>query len=109
MDSSREGKCLAVALRGQAQGVLGNLSKEGKCNYRYLCRALEERFAPANQTELYRAQLRESRQRASEALPELGQDMRRLINLAYPTAPTEVRETLAKEQFTDALKDSDMQ
>jgi hypothetical protein len=32
-----------------------------------------------------------------------GQDVRRLANLAYPTAPNEVRETLAKEQFIDAL------
>ena len=52
--------------------------------------------------------MRERRQRASETLPELGQDVRRLANLAYPTAPIEVRETLAKEQFIDALKDSDM-
>ena len=56
----------------------------------------------------YRAQLRERRWRASESLPELGQDLRRLVNLAYPTAPIEVRETLAKEQFIDALKDSEM-
>ena len=69
-----------------------------------LCRSLEERFLPPNQTELYRAQLRERRQRASETLLELGQDVRRLANLAYPTAPIYVRETLAKEQFIDALK-----
>ena len=28
--------------------------------------------------------------------------------MAYPTAPGDVRETLAKEQFIDALVDSDM-
>ena len=31
-----------------------------------------------------------------------------MTNLAYPTAPFDVRETLAKEQFLDALSDSDM-
>ena len=41
-------------------------------------------------------------------MPEFGQDLRRLVNLAYPTAPIEVRETLAKEQFIDALKKSEM-
>jgi hypothetical protein len=41
-------------------------------------------------------------------LPELGQVLRRLSNLAYPTAARDVRETLAKEQFIDALHDSDM-
>jgi hypothetical protein len=43
-----------------------------------------------------------------ETLPELGQDVRRLAHLAYPTAPKVVRETLAKEQFIDALIDVDM-
>ena len=70
--------------------------------------ALEELFAPPNQTELYRVQLRERRQTASETLSAMGQDIRRLTYLAYPTAPCDVRETLAKEQFIDALHSSNM-
>ena len=58
--------------------------------------------------ELYRIQLRERQQEASESLPELGQHIRRLTNLAYPTVPADVRETLAKDQFVDALANSDM-
>ena len=77
-------------------------------NYGELIKAFEDRFAPANQTELYRVQLRERRQKAPETLPELGQTIRRLTHLAYPTAPIDVRETLAKEQFIDALVDADM-
>ena len=41
-------------------------------------------------------------------MSELGQDIRRLTNLAYPNAPVDVRETLAKEQFIDSLHNSDM-
>jgi hypothetical protein len=48
------------------------------------------------------------RQRAGESLPELGQAIRRLANLAYPTATAEIRETLSKDQFEDALVDSEM-
>ena len=68
----------------------------------------QEKFNPANQTELYRGQLRERRQKATETIPELGEDIRGLINLAYSSAPIEVTETLAKEQFADALVSSDM-
>ena len=50
----------------------------------------------------------ERRQSATETLPELGQSIRRLTNLAYPTAPGDVRDTFAKEKFIDALVDSDM-
>ena len=103
-----KGMYLAVSLRGNAQGVLGNLPGAAQRDYNALCIALEQRFAPTNQTELYRAQLRERKQKAVETLPELGQDIRRLTNLAYPTATVDLKEILAKEQFIDAIKDSDM-
>jgi hypothetical protein len=70
-------------------------------------KALEERFAPPNQTELYRVQLTERRQKPAESLPELGQAIRRLVNLAYPTVPENVRDTLAKQHFIEALADSE--
>jgi len=34
--------------------------------------------------------------------------VRRLTNLAYPSAPADLKETLAKEQFVDALASVDM-
>lgn len=97
-----KGLFLAVSLRGQAQCVLGNLPYAQKHDYALLVNAFEDRFSPANQNDLYRTQ------RAAETLPELGQSIRRLTNLAYPTALGDVTETLAKEQFIDALIDSDM-
>jgi hypothetical protein len=56
---------------------------------------LEEMFSPCNQTDLYRTQLRERRQKAPESLPELGQD--------------DVMEILVKVQFVDGLASADMQ
>ena len=41
-------------------------------------------------------------------MAQLGQDIRRLTNLAYPKAPCDVRDTLAKEQFIDSLVNSEM-
>ena len=56
---------LAVSLRGQAQVVLGNLPDILQMDFKELSRSLEERFLPMNQTELYRSQLKEMRQKAS--------------------------------------------
>ena len=56
-----KGLYLAVSLRGQAQGVFGNLATKSG-SYKELSNALQERFAPPNQTELYRVQLKERRQ-----------------------------------------------
>ncbi|XP_060605005.1 uncharacterized protein LOC132757672 [Ruditapes philippinarum] len=105
--NKEKGLYLSVSLRGQAQGVFGNLTSKSP-NYDELVLALEERFSPPNQTELYRTQLRERRQKASESLSDMRQDIRRLTNLAYPSAPSNVKETLAKEQFIDSLVNSDM-
>ena len=97
-----------MSLRGLAQGVLGNLAYDTQMDYDALVQALNDRFAPPDQMELYRIQLKERRQRASETLHELAQHVRRLTNLAYPTVPPDVKETLAKDQFIDALLDSDL-
>ncbi|CAG2248250.1 unnamed protein product [Mytilus edulis] len=104
----KKGLYLAVSLIEQAQSVLGDLPKEKRQIFSDLVSALEERFAPSSQTELYRVQFKESRQKVNDTLPGLGQSVRRLSNLAYPTAPLELRDTLAKEQFIDALVDSEM-
>jgi hypothetical protein len=51
---------VSVSLRDQAQCVFGNLTSKSPNNDE-LVLALQERFSPPNQTELYRAQLRERR------------------------------------------------
>ena len=57
---------------------------------------------------LHRTQLWGRRQKAAQSLPELGHDVRRLRNLAYSTAPNDVKEILAIEQFVDGLASTDM-
>ncbi|XP_063448081.1 uncharacterized protein LOC134727630 [Mytilus trossulus] len=104
----QKGLYLAVSLIGQAQAVLADLPKEKRLIFSDLVNALEERFAPSSQTELHRVQFKECCQKASDTLPGLGQSVRRLSNLAYPTAPFELKDTLANEQFIDALVDSEM-
>ena len=108
MTNEEKGLYLAVCFRGLAQEVLENLPDGQRQDFDKLVRSLEKRFSPSNQTKLCRTQLREQRQRAAESLAELGQDIPRLTNLAYPTAPNDAKERLAKEQFIDALLSSDM-
>lgn len=48
--------------------------------------------------------MREKRKKDTETLPEFGHSIRRLTNLAYPSAPFDVRETLAKEQFDSDIR-----
>ncbi|CAG2194671.1 unnamed protein product [Mytilus edulis] len=62
-DEYEQGLYLAAALRGHAQSVFSDLPTDKKMNYETLVKSLEERFAPPNQNELYRVQLKERRQR----------------------------------------------
>lgn len=52
--------------------------------------------------------LKEKRQKATDTLPELGESIRRLTHLAYPTEQSDVSEMIAKNHFIDALFDFDM-
>ena len=43
-----------------------------------------------------------------ESLPELAEDIERLVRLAYPDAAEPMVEVLSKDQFVDALPEEDM-
>lgn len=67
-----KGMHLAVSLRANAQGVLGNLPSNDQRNYDALCKALQQRFAITNQTYILRTPLHERKQKAVHTLPESG-------------------------------------
>ena len=100
---------LAACLRGSARSVLTDLRPHQLDDYYELKFVLQTRFEPKNQTEMYRAELNSRYRKRDESLPELAQDIKRLARLAYPTAPCEVRDTLAYKCFRDALHDQDME
>ena len=99
---------LAVSLRGEARAVLGDLEPAKRHDYISLECALKARFQPENQTELYRVELRNRRRKKDETLPELGQAIRRLTKMAYPSAKAELQEILAKDHFLDAIPEPEI-
>lgn len=86
---------LAACLRGTARSVLTDLRPHQLDDYYELKFVLQTRFEPKNQTKMYRAEMNSRYQRRDESISELAQDIKRLARLAYPTAPCEVRDTLA--------------
>ena len=91
------------------------LESTGKSSIRYLSRlyreelvaALESRFGSAHQQELHCSKFKTRSRRREESLQEQGEDLERLARLAYPSAPDEMKDLLAKEQFIDAILDGD--
>ena len=71
--------------------------------------ALKARFEPENQIQLHRAKLKSIIRRENEPLPQLAQEIGRLVRVANPGVPLEIRENLAKDSFLDALNDRELE
>jgi len=99
---------LAVSLSGPAQAVLGDLDKTRRTSYTDLIAALDSRFGTSNRTEMFRVSLRSRTRKPAENLPKLAQAIRRLTRQAYPDAPISLRESIAKDQFIEALTDPEL-
>ena len=100
---------LATSLKGVARGVVTDLEPEMRLNYRHLVSELTSRFEPANQSNLFKTQMNSLYRRPGQTLPELAQDIRRITRLAYPTAPIDIRDQLAKDCFIRVVNDSKLQ
>lgn len=57
---------------------------------------------------MYRAQLRCRMRKREGTLLELAQAVQRLTRQAYPNAPTNLQDTLARDYFIDALPESEV-
>ena len=89
--------------------MLTNLPPDQRQDYTALASsALQARFGTAHQMELNRIKLKARTRRREESLPELAEDIERLVRLAYPDAAETMVEVLAKDQFVDALPEEDM-
>ncbi len=98
---------LATSLRGAAQSVLGDLDEFGRRDYRTLVTSLNQRFGPQNQTQMFRALLRNRVRQPNETLPELAHEIKRLVKLAYPTGQYGILEDLAMNHFIEALPETE--
>ena len=60
-----------------------------------------------HQQELHRSKFKSGIRCCEESLQELAEDLERLVRLAYPLVPKEMKDLLVKEQFTDEILDGD--
>ena len=97
---------LAVSVGDKARTTLGDLSTAERKDYKALTSALSSRFGTENRSEMFRATLKTRIRKKDEPLPELAQSIKRLVRLAFPSAPANIRDTMAQDHFIDALRDS---
>ena len=99
---------LANCLTGDARSILSELEHDGRRDYNTLVEKLANRFGSVNRSEIFRTQLKSRIRSKAESIPELAQAIKKLVCQAYPGVNKDVIETLAIDNFIDALTDSDI-
>ena len=106
--NERKAQFLAVRMRGAALLQLQSLATGVRENYATLKDALREKFVPKERVELHKAEFRARHREREEKLPDLASSLRRLVSRAYPEAVPDLQDSLAKDQFIDALEDREI-
>ncbi len=98
---------LAAALRGDALTTL-SLFPEGTLTYEALLDELDKIFGPGDEEQVYAMRLKARIRKPDESIQQLGQAIKELASLAYPTMPLQYRDMLSQEAFTDAVNDTNL-
>ena len=96
-------------MRGAALLQLQNLLLGVRVKYGNFKAALCERFVPKERRELHKAEFRARSREREERLPDLASSLRRLVGKGYLEVFTDLQDSLAKDQFIDALEDREIQ
>ena len=96
-------KWIKVCLAGRAQKALQGLPEEARGSYENVKVALTQRFEPASKRELYNAELQVRAKKHSEEWADFAEDLRRLVDKAYPNLQANAREQLALSHYLSRL------
>ena len=94
---------LWIHLSGDALAFVEELPGASTMTYDVMCDALERRFGAERLSNVHKAQLLNLKRRSGQSLAELGQEVRRLVNNAYPRFNADAKEEISIEKFLDAL------
>ena len=95
---------LFTCCQGEALSVLSVHDLDPRSvTYRELVELMSKVFGPGECSESYFGELMRREQRPGESLHRLGQDIRRLVTLAYPKMDKVERDKIATEHFKQAV------
>ena len=98
-DDTKKLAWLKVRLIGRAQLAFQRLPETTRASYNDTKKALKERFEPASLTERHKTELDARRKKKSEGWAEFSEDLRTLVEKAYPTLQDEARVQMALTHY----------
>ncbi|GBM55413.1 hypothetical protein AVEN_150470-1 [Araneus ventricosus] len=100
---------LVALLRESVAVILQGIPDDNLTYLTTIEKALESRFGDSHLTQFYRNELKTRRQKPGENLEVLAADVEQLKSRAYAKCPLDVRQSLAVQFFTGAIRDEEMQ
>ena len=108
-DDAQKRDFLAVRLRSSALDTfLGLPESKQNGEFQALVDALTEKFVPAERIELYKTEFNTRRRGPTEKLVDLSAGISKLARRAFPGAPAELVDQLARDRFIEALRSRDL-
>ena len=96
---------LAVRLVGRAQIPFQNLAADARESYDSARTALQRRFEPESRRGLYAAEFHARRKQPKEDWASFGEDLKMLVDKAFPDIEEPARERIAVDRFLGQLED----
>ena len=88
-----------IELATNVKVVVTDIEPAKRFDYNHFVSALTVRFEPVNQENMHKLQMNSYQRKNCQTLPAMAQEIRRITRLAYPHAPVDIRNQLAKDCF----------
>ena len=98
-------KWIRARLTGRAATAYKRLTAEETADYDAIVAALKGRFEPACRKEVFMAEFQRRKKLRTEDWASYGEDIRTLVEKAYPTLQPEAQELLALNRFLSEISD----
>ena len=92
-------------LTGRAATAMRRLAEDDRASYATICAALKNRFEPECRKEVFIAEFQTKKKRRSEDWASFAEDLKNLVEKAYPTLQAEAQELLALNKFISQIGD----
>ena len=96
-------KWIRARITGRAATAYKRLSADDQSTYDKITAALKKRFEPECRKELYIAEFQQRRKRRNEDWASFGEDLKTVVEKAYPTLQAEAQELLALNHFLSSI------
>ena len=104
-DENAKRKWLRARLNGRAATVWRRLPAAETDTYEHAVAALKRRFEPASRKVVYLQEFQRRSKKITEDWVSFGEDLRVLVERAYPTLQPEAHKVLALNRFLDEIRD----